>query len=266
MLNGKAVFTKMIDTHSHIYSEEFDEDRAEMLQRAKDAGVLSIILPSIDSDSFQRMIDLETSNPDYCFAAIGLHPTSVKEDYLQELELVESELKRRKYIAIGEIGIDLYWDKTFYKEQLHAFQTQVEWSLECNLPIIVHIRDSHKETIEALMPYKDKGLKGVFHCFTGTKKEADEIMALGDFKLGIGGVVTFKNSGLAENLKEIPLEKLVLETDAPYLAPTPYRGKRNEPAYTALVRDKLAEIYAKTPEEIDLITTKSAKELFFSVD
>lgn len=266
MLNGKAVFTKMIDTHSHIYSEEFDEDRAEMLQRAKDAGVLSIILPSIDSDSFQRMIDLEISNPDYCFAAIGLHPTSVKEDYLQELELVESELKRRKYIAIGEIGIDLYWDKTFYKEQLHAFQTQVEWSLECNLPIIVHIRDSHKETIEALMPYKDKGLKGVFHCFTGTKKEADEIIALGDFKLGIGGVVTFKNSGLAENLKEIPLEKLVLETDAPYLAPTPYRGKRNEPAYMALVRDKLAEIYTKTAEEIDLITTKSAKELFFSVD
>lgn len=256
----------MIDTHSHIYSEEFDDDRDEMLQRAKDAGVSAIILPSIDSDSFQRMTDLETSNPNYCFAAIGLHPTSVKDDYLQELELVESELKRRKYIAIGEIGIDLYWDKTFYKEQLYAFQKQVEWALEYNLPIIVHVRDSHKETIEAFMLYKGKGLKGVFHCFTGTKKEADEIMALGDFKLGIGGVVTFKNSGLAENLKEIPLEKLVLETDAPYLAPTPYRGKRNEPAYTALIRDKLAEIYSKTPEEIDLITTKSAKELFFSVD
>ncbi len=254
----------MIDTHSHIYSEEFDEDRVEMLQRAKDVGVSSIILPSIDSASFQRMIDLEKSNLGYCFAAIGLHPTSVKEDYMEELKLVESELKRRKYIAIGEIGIDLYWDKTFYKEQLCAFQKQIEWALDYNLPVIIHVRNSHQETIDALKPYKDKGLRGVFHCFTGRKKEANEIFALGDFKLGIGGVVTFKNSGLAENLKDIPLEKFILETDAPYLAPVPFRGKRNEPVFLTFVRDKLAEIYSKSADEIADITTKSANALFFA--
>lgn len=209
------------------------------------------------------MLDTETRYPDFCFSTIGLHPTSVNADYTKELALLESELRRRKYLAIGEIGIDLYWDKTFYNEQIIALQTQAEWSLVYNLPIIIHIRNSHQETIQALQPFKDKGLKGVFHCFTGTEAEATEIFDLGDFKLGIGGVVTFKNSGLAENLKNIPLEKLVLETDSPYLAPTPYRGKRNEPSYIALVRDKLAEVYDVSTEDIDKITDRNAEELFF---
>ena len=253
----------MIDTHSHIYSEEFDADRSEVIRRAQEAGVTKIIMPNVDSESFPRMLETERMLPDVCHAAIGLHPTSVKENYQDEMALVKSELERRKYIAVGEIGIDLYWDKTFYNEQVTALQTQVQWALDYNLPVIIHVRDSHNETIEALQIFKNKGLKGVFHCFTGGKKEANEIFELGDFLLGIGGVVTFKNSGLAENLKDIPLDKLVLETDAPYLSPTPFRGKRNEPSYTALVRDKLAEVYRVSVEEIDKITTRNAEKLFF---
>ena len=253
----------MIDTHSHIYSEEFDADRTEVVRRAKDAGVERIIMPNVDSESLQRMLDTEKQYPNYCYATIGLHPTSVEENYRDELDLVRSELERRKYIAVGEIGLDFYWDKTFIQEQVIAFQTQVEWALEYNLPIIIHVRNSHKETIEALKPFKSKGLRGVFHCFTGAKKEADEIFASGDFLLGIGGVVTFKNSGLAENLKNIPLQKLLLETDSPYLTPTPYRGKRNESAYMALVCNKLAEVYGIPIEAIDRITTRNADNLFF---
>ena len=253
----------MIDTHSHIYSEDFDADRGEVIRRAQEAGVTKIIMPNVDSESLPGMLETERMFPDVCLAAIGLHPTSVKENYLDELALVKSELERRKYMAIGEIGIDLYWDKTFYTEQVFALQTQVQWALDSNLPVIIHVRDSHKETIEALQPFKNKGLRGVFHCFTGSRKEADEIAELGDFMLGIGGVVTFKNSGLAGNLKNIPLTKLVLETDTPYLAPVPFRGKRNEPAYTALVRDKLAEVYQVSAEEIDEITTRNAEKLFF---
>lgn len=253
----------MIDTHSHIYSEEFDADRDEVIQRAKEAGLTGIILPNVDSESLSRMLDAESRYPDFCFAAIGLHPTSVKEDFETELALVRSDLERRKYIAIGEIGLDLYWDKSFYGEQVKALQTQAEWALEYNLPIIIHVRDSHRETVEALAPYKGRGLRGVFHCFTGGKKEASEIFDLGDFMLGIGGVVTFKNSGLAENLKDIPLSKLVLETDSPYLTPTPYRGKRNESAYTALVAEKLAQVYELSVAEVDRITTENAQKLFF---
>ena len=253
----------MIDTHSHIYSEDFDADRSEVIRRAQEAGVTRIIMPNVDSESLPGMLETERMFPDVCLAAIGLHPTSVKENYLDELALVKSELERRKYMAIGEIGIDLYWDKTFYTEQVFALQTQVQWALDSNLPVIIHVRDSHKETIEALQPFKNKGLRGVFHCFTGSRKEADEIVELGDFMLGIGGVVTFKNSGLAGNLKDIPLTKLVLETDTPYLAPVPFRGKRNEPSHTALVRDKLAEVYQVSAEEIDEITTRNAEKLFF---
>ena len=253
----------MIDTHSHIYSEDFDADRGEVIRRAQEAGVTKIIMPNVDSESLPGMLETERMFPDVCLAAIGLHPTSVKENYLDELALVKSELERRKYMAIGEIGIDLYWDKTFYTEQVFALQTQVQWALDSNLPVIIHVRDSHKETIEALQPFKNKGLRGVFHCFTGSRKEADEIVELGDFMLGIGGVVTFKNSGLAGNLKDIPLTKLVLETDTPYLAPVPFRGKRNEPAYTAFICNKLAEVYQVSVKEIDEITTRNAEKLFF---
>ncbi len=252
----------MIDTHSHLYAEEFDNDRPEVVERAKQVGVEKIILPNIDSTSLDRMLALERAYPNMCHAAIGLHPTSVDENIDNELELVKAELDRRNYVAVGEIGIDLYWDKTFYKEQVRAFQQQVEWALERNLPIIIHVRNSHNETIEALRPYREKGLKGVFHCFTGGKVEAEDIFDLGNFLLGIGGVVTFKNSGLAESLIDIPLEKIVLETDAPYLAPAPHRGKRNEPSFLSLIADKLAEVYGVDKDTIIQTTTANAKQLF----
>ena len=253
----------MIDTHSHIYSEEFDADRDEVILRAQHAGVTKIILPNVDSDSLPRLLKLEARYPDYCYAAVGLHPESVKENYQKELDVIREELERRKYIAVGEIGIDLYWDKTYQTEQILAFQTQVEWAIEFNLPVIIHVRNSHNETIQALKPYAGKGLKGIFHCFGGTPEEAAEIFSLGDFKLGIGGVVTFKNSGLAASLMHIPPENLVLETDSPYLTPAPFRGKRNESAYTVLVAEKLAQVYNLSVGEIDRITTENARKLFF---
>ena len=252
----------MIDTHSHIYSEEFDADRDEVILRAQHAGVTKIILPNVDSDSLPRLLKLEARYPDYCYAAVGLHPESVKENYQKELDVIREELERRKYIAVGEIGIDLYWDKTYQTEQILAFQTQVEWAIEFNLPVIIHVRNSHNETIQALKPYAGKGLKGIFHCFGGTPEEAAEIFSLGDFKLGIGGVVTFKNSGLAANLMHIPPENLVLETDSPYLTPAPFRGKRNESAYTVLVAEKLAQVYDMSVGEIDRITTENACSVF----
>ena len=252
----------MIDTHSHIYSEEFDADRDEVIQRAKEAGVTKIVLPNVDAQSLPRMLELEAQYPDYCYAAVGLHPESVKENYQIELDIIREELERRKYLAVGEIGIDLYWDKTYQTEQIRAFQTQVEWAIEFNLPVIIHVRNSHNETIQALKPYAGKGLKGIFHCFGGTPEEAAEIFSLGDFKLGIGGVVTFKNSGLAASLMHIPLEKLVLETDSPYLTPAPFRGKRNESAYTVLVAEKLAQVYDMSVGEIDRITTENACSVF----
>ena len=251
----------MIDTHSHIYSEEFDADRDEVIQRAKEAGVTKIVLPNVDAQSLPRMLELEAQYPDYCYAAVGLHPESVKENYQIELDIIREELERRKYLAVGEIGIDLYWDKTYQTEQIRAFQTQVEWAIEFNLPVIIHVRNSHNETIQALKPYSGKGLKGIFHCFGGTPEEAAEIFSLGDFKLGIGGVVTFKNSGLAATLMHIPLEKLVLETDSPYLTPVPFRGKRNESSYLRYVAARLSEIYAVPQDEVNRITTESANSV-----
>jgi hydrolase, TatD family len=252
----------LIDTHSHIYDEAFDDDRSEVINRAKSVGVEHIILPNVDSDSLPRMLSLEAQYPDYCFAAIGLHPTSVKENYKEELSLVRSELERCKWIAVGEIGIDLYWDKTFYNEQVTAFQQQIEWALEYNLPIIIHVRDSFRETMTALAPYKNSGLRGVFHSFTGTQEDAEEILAFGGFKLGINGIVTFKNSGLNDVIRHVSLEHILLETDAPYLTPVPFRGKRNESAYIDYVCEKLAEIYGVSKVEIDKVTTKNAVELF----
>ena len=252
----------MIDTHSHIYSEDFDADRVETIQRAKDAGISHIILPNCDSGTLPQMLALEAEYPDYCYAAIGLHPTSVKEDYLDELALVKSELNRRSFIAVGEIGIDLYWDKTFLNEQVKAFQLQLDWALEYKLPVIIHVRNSYRETMNALTPYKNKGLTGVFHSFTGTIEEAHEIIAFGGFKLGINGIVTFKNSGLASVVEQIALEHILLETDSPYLTPAPHRGKRNESAYVSLVCKKLAEVYNCSAEQIDSQTTQNALALF----
>ena len=252
----------MIDTHSHIYAEEFDADIADAIQRAKDAGVKHIILPNIDSESLPRMLALEANYPDYCSAAIGLHPTSVKENYQEELNLVKFELERRKYIAVGEIGIDLYWDKTFLNEQIICFQQQIEWALEYNLPVIIHIRNSFRETMNALQPFKNKGLKGVFHSFTGSLAEAEEMLDFGDFLLGINGIVTFKNSGLAETVSKIDIKNIILETDSPYLTPTPYRGKRNESAHLALICKKADEIYGLSSDEVSVITTQNSLKLF----
>ncbi len=252
----------MIDTHSHIYSEEFDTDRAEVIRRAQEVGVRHIILPNCDSVTLPQMLSLETAYPGYCHAAIGLHPTSIKENYKEELAIIKSELERRDYLAIGEIGIDLYWDKTFYAEQLEAFRQQIEWALAYHLPVIIHVRDSFRESMDALIPFKNSGLTGVFHSFTGTLEEAREIIAFGGFKLGINGIVTFKNSGLAAVLEKIDLKHLLLETDSPYLTPAPYRGKRNESAYVSFVCKKLAVLYDMSLEEIDERTTENAFEIF----
>ncbi|MEI8086265.1 MAG: TatD family hydrolase [Paludibacter sp.] len=252
----------LIDTHSHIYSEEFDTDIVEVIQRAKDVGVQHIILPNLDSETLPRMLSLEAEYPGFCFAAIGLHPTSVKENFEAELALVASELKRRSWIAIGEIGIDLYWDRTFLDEQIKAFQQQIDWALDYNLPVIIHVRNSFRETMDALIPYKNRGLKGVFHSFVGTIEEVQEILAFGGFKLGINGIITFKNSGLDKVVAQIDMKNILLETDSPYLTPAPHRGKRNESAYTQLVARKLAEVYNCSLEEIDEISTLNAKTLF----
>ena len=252
----------MIDTHSHIYSEEFDSDRAEVIARAKAAGVTKIILPNVDSESLPRMLQLESEYPGYCFAAIGLHPTSVKENYAEELAIVKKELERREYIAIGEIGIDLYWDKSFLKEQIQVFVQQIEWALEYNLPVIIHVRDSFSETMEVLEQFRDKGLKGVFHSFTGTIDQAREIIEFGGFYIGINGIVTFKNSGLDAVVEQIDAQYLLLETDAPYLTPTPFRGKRNESEHLTLIAAKLATIFNINFNQITEITTKNAYKLF----
>ena len=252
----------MIDTHSHIYSEDFDADRHEVIRRAQDVGVTHIILPNCDSTTLPQLLALEAAYPGYCHAAIGLHPTSIKEDYNEELALVKSELERREYLAIGEIGIDLYWDKTFVAEQTRAFKQQLDWALEYQLPVIIHVRDSFRESMDALMPYKNTGLTGVFHSFTGTLEEAREIIAFGGFKLGINGIVTFKNSGLAAVVEQVDLKHILIETDSPYLTPVPYRGKRNESAYVSLVLDKLASIFKMSAKEVDVITTRNALELF----
>lgn len=252
----------MIDTHAHIYAEEFDDDRASVILRAKEAGITNIILPNIDSESLPRMLALEGEYPGFCHAAAGLHPTSVKENYPDELQLVAGELKRRKYTAVGEIGIDLHWDKTFIKEQTIAFKQQVEWAIEYELPVIIHVRDSLRETLEALSDYKGAKLKGVFHSFTGTEEDAEAIGKAGDFMLGINGIVTFKNSTLKDSLKNIGTERLILETDAPYLAPVPFRGKRNESAYLRLVAEKLSEIYALPIDYVIKQTSRNASELF----
>ncbi|MCL1868537.1 MAG: TatD family hydrolase [Paludibacter sp.] len=252
----------MIDTHSHIYLEEFDEDISEVILRAKTSGIEKIILPNIDSQSIDRMLNLKNQQPDFLFAAMGLHPTSVKENYLDELKIIENQLNEKKFIALGEIGIDLYWDKTFETEQIMAFQTQCQWALQRNLPVIIHVRNSFEATMKALKPFENSGLRGVFHSFGGTYEQANEILNFGDFYLGINGIVTFKNSNLTEVLQKIPLQRIVTETDSPYLAPVPHRGKRNESAFISLVVKKLSEVYQISENQIDKITTQNAKNLF----
>lgn len=229
------------DTHAHIYLKDFKEDRNKVLDKTFGAGVNKIFMPNIDLRSIEDMLKVASDYPDACFPMIGLHPCSVKKEFEKELSLIESSLRNNpnQYVAIGEIGTDLYWDKSFFEQQKEAFLIQINWAKEYNLPIIIHCRESIRETLDFLKPLKDEKLRGIFHCFTGTAAEAAEAIELG-FYLGIGGVVTFKNSGLAEVVSQIGLEQLVLETDCPYLAPVPYRGKRNETSYIPLIADRVA--------------------------
>lgn len=251
----------MIETHTHLYAEQFDEDRAEAMQRAFDAGVREIYLPAIDSGTHQAMLDLEASYPNRVFSMMGLHPCSVKENYEEELSIVKSHLNSRPFCAIGEIGIDLYWDKTTYKIQRKAFKQQIAWAKELDVPIVIHSRNSTEEVIEVLEEEKDERLRGIFHCFGGSVEEGRRIIDLG-FYLGIGGVVTFKNAGLDKTVAELPLESLVLETDAPYLSPKPYRGKRNETSYLRLIAEKIAAVQGVKFTEVEKVTTRNAKNIF----
>lgn len=252
---------KLIDTHSHIYSEAFDEDIAEVIQRAKEANVGQIFLPNIDSESIEPMFKLVKDYPDFCLPMMGLHPTSVKENYVEELAICEKWLNKENFIAIGEIGIDLYWDKTFLKEQQFVFNQQLKWAVEKELPVVIHARESFPEIFEVLESFKTQNLSGVFHSFTGNLEQANKAIDMG-FLLGLNGILTFKNSGLDKVVKEVDPKYLILETDSPYLAPTPKRGKRNESAYVALIAEKLADIYNLSLEEVTEITSRNAKNLF----
>lgn len=252
----------LTDTHTHMYLEQFDDDRHEVIDRAITQGVERIFLPNIDSTSLHSMNELVAAYPKNCFPMMGLHPCSVNESVEKELELVRTELKTGKYCAVGEIGIDLHWDDTFIEDQKSAFAMQIEWAKEFQLPIAIHVRESFEEVLRIVDELNDDRLTGVFHCFTGTIEQARHIMDYGGFYLGIGGVVTFKNSGLDAVVKDIPLDRIVLETDAPYLTPAPYRGKRNETGYVRFVADRLAEIYDLATHEVARITTENSKTLF----
>jgi TatD DNase family protein len=249
------------DTHTHLYSSQFKEDQKEMMQRAKDAGVSRFFIPAIDSSYTESMLKLEEDYPLDVFLMMGLHPTSVNENYKDELAHVKKWIDKKDFYAIGEIGIDLYWDTSFLTQQQDAFRTQIKWAKEKNLPIVIHCRDAFDEIFKILEAEKGDDLRGIFHCFTGTKEQALQAISY-NMKLGIGGVVTFKNGKIDTFLNEIDIQHLVLETDAPYLAPTPYRGKRNESAYITNVIDKLVDIYELSFKEISEITTQNAKTVF----
>ena len=250
-----------VDTHSHIYSEEFSSDRNDVIARGLSSGVNKIILPNIDSSTIKPLLDLAVSRPELFIPLIGLHPTSVKDDFRKELEIMEYWFNKRKFAGIGEIGIDLYWDKTFIDEQIDAFRIQIKWAKKAGIPIVIHLRESFQEVIEVVEQEKDNSLRGVFHSFGGTTEQAEQIIALG-FKIGIGGIVTFKNSGLDKTIINIGPENLILETDSPYLAPVPYRGKRNESSYICIINKKLADLFERSEEEIAAITYNNSTRLF----
>ena len=262
---------KLIDTHSHLFVEEFEADRPEVMQRAREAGITRIVMPNIDMASVEPMLQVCAEYPDLCYPTIGLHPTEVKEDYRQVLAQMKAMLdasahgvpSHAPFIAIGEVGLDLYWDKTFKMEQLSALEEQIGWALEYDLPIIIHSREAFPELYALFAHYKDRALRGVFHSFTGTADEAHALLEFPGFMLGINGVATFKKSTLPEALREVPLSRLVVETDSPYLAPTPYRGKRNESAYVARVVEKLAEVYQCSAEQVAAQVYETSERLFF---
>ena len=252
---------KIIDTHTHLYLNQFKDDIDKVIQRSKDKGINKFIFPAIDSTHFDEMHDLKNKYPGSIYLMSGLHPTNVKENYKEELEFVVNSLKSHSYVAIGEIGIDLYWDKTYLKQQQHAFEFQIRLAIKNDLPIVIHCREAFDEIFEILDKENCSKLRGVFHCFTGTLEQANRAIRLG-FKLGIGGVVTFKNGGIDKFLSQIDLKHIVVETDSPYLAPVPFRGKRNESSYITYVIDKLSVIYGLPIKEIASITTKNAEKVF----
>jgi TatD DNase family protein len=251
----------LTDTHTHLYSDSFSEDRNQMMQRAIQAGVSRFFIPAIDSKHTKAMYDLETNYPDHVFLMMGLHPTSVKENFEEELALVYQQFEKRKFYAVGEIGIDLYWDTSTLDIQQIAFKRQIQLAKKYQLPIVIHTRNSFDEVFDVLDSENDENLHGIFHCFSGTEEQAEQAISY-NMKLGIGGVVTFKNGKIDQFLNKIDIRHLVLETDAPYLAPVPYRGKRNESSYLSLVCKKVAEIYRMDEDEVARITTENSKEIF----
>jgi TatD DNase family protein len=252
---------KLIDTHAHIYLQDFRSDVSAIMERAAGSGVEKIYLPAIDSAHHQEMIEMETAFPGRCLAMMGLHPCSVKADYNEELRLVEEWLEKRPFAAIGEVGLDFYWDKTFIAQQYDAFDRQLQMAKALNLPVIIHSRESGNECLELVKKHQDGKVKGIFHCFSGDASLAKGMVDTG-FYLGIGGVVTYKNAGLSEALKDISLEHMVLETDAPYLTPVPFRGKRNESSYLKYIAEKLALIKGVAVEEVAAVTTRNAENIF----
>lgn len=251
----------LIDTHSHIYLDEFDDDRLEMLRRAENEGVTAVLLPAIDSATHVQMLEMEGQYLGLCRAMMGLHPCSVKENYREELSIARSYLDERSFVAIGETGLDFYWDKTYTAQQYEAFHEQIEWALHFDLPVVIHSRNSFDECIQVIASHQKGKLKGVFHCFSGDAEQAARAIDLG-FYLGIGGVLTFKNSGLDKVMQTVNLAHVVLETDAPYLAPVPFRGKRNEPSYLKYVVEKLSQLKQVSTAEIAAISTANTQKLF----
>jgi len=251
----------MIDTHCHLYSEEFKPDRDEMMQRAIASGIQRFYMPAIDSSTTEAMLMIENGYPGRCIAMIGLHPCSVNNNYPEELDHVEKWLFKKTFAAVGEIGLDFYWDKTFIDQQFIVFRRQAELALKYNLPIVIHSRNATSETIQVIKEFSGRNLKGIFHCFGGSIEEASQITDAG-FSLGIGGIITYKNAGLAEVISEIDIKHIVLETDAPYLAPVPYRGKRNESSYLELIAKKISEVKNIPFEKVIEITTVNALNIF----
>ena len=251
----------LIDTHAHIYLNDFADDRSAMLEQAKKVGIGKILMPAIDSATHLAMLKLEKENPGFCSCMMGLHPCSVNENFLDELSIIEEYLAEHEFVAVGEIGLDFYWDVSFKEQQYIAFRRQIELAINHNLPISVHSRSSTDECIQVIREYKGRPLKGVFHCFSGSPEQAAQIIELG-FYLGIGGVLTFKNSGLDKVIRDIALDHIILETDAPYLAPVPFRGKRNECSYISYTAQKMADLKESTVENIANLTTSNAQKLF----
>lgn len=256
----------LIDTHCHLYLEEFDTEQDLLIAEARKSGIEALLLPNVDEETVDRMIDLCDKYPDFTYPMMGLHPTSVKDDYVVHLKKIESCLQFRPYIAIGEIGIDLYWDKTWLKEQKVVFEEQLRWSLDMNLPVAIHTREAFQEVFECIYKVDPYKLTGVFHSFSGSSEDLEEIKRLPQFMIGVNGVITFKNSGLSDTIKNIPIDKVLLETDAPYLAPVPYRGKRNNPTYIWKTAEKVAETYDIPLEEVVEITRENALKLFRNIN